>query len=169
MTGIAIRTYARADYDACRALWVELTEWHRNIYDSPHIGGDDPGADLDRHLEKHGSGRLWVAEEDGSVVGLAGLIDMEDGGGELEPLIVATSHRGHGIGRRLTEQVIAAARAEGLPNLTVRPVARNSEAIRAYHQLGFDILGYIDMFMDFVEGDRPWTDGEELAGRRFRV
>ena len=164
-----IRRYTPDDYEACRALWVELAEWHRSIYDSPTIGGDDPGAGLDRHIEQHGSDRMWVAEVDGNVVGLAGLIDHDDGGGELEPLIVSGAHRGHGIGRKLTEQVIAAAREAGLPNLNVRPVARNHQAIRAYHEMGFDILGNIEMFMDFVEGDRPWIDGEDLAGRRFRI
>ena len=164
-----IRSYEAADYDACRALWVELTEWHRHIYDSPHIGGDDPGAGMDRHLDKHGSERLWVAEADGTVVGHAGMIDTDDGGAELEPLIVASSHRGQGIGRQLTERVVAAAREGDYPMLNVRPVARNHEAIRAYHHLGFDVLGFVEMFMDLREGERPWVDGETLSERRFRV
>ena len=163
-----IRAYTSNDYDPCRALWVELTEWHRHIYGSPHIGGDDPGADFDRHLETHGSANLWVADVDGTIVGLAGLIDADDGG-ELEPLIVSGAYRGQGIGRELTEQVVLAAREAGHPTLSVRPVARNHQAIRAYHELGFDTLGFVEMLMDLRRGDRPWIDGEELAGRRFRI
>jgi L-amino acid N-acyltransferase YncA len=75
-----------------------------------------------------------------------------------------------GIGRQLAEAVIAAARARGVHQLSVRPVARNAPAIQIFHQLGFDILGRIELFMDFGPADRQvWKPGERLAGREFRV
>ena len=46
-----VRAYESRDLDACRGLWEELTQWHRDLYQNPGIGGDDPGRFFDRHLE----------------------------------------------------------------------------------------------------------------------
>lgn len=166
---ITIRPYRPEDLESCRALWVELTEWHRHIYQSPGIGGSDPGRHFDEHLQRVGPENIWIAEVDARVVGLAGLIPGE-AEAELEPLVVSESYRGLGIGRQLAATVIEAARARGVRQLMVRPVARNELAIRFYHELGFDILGQVEMFMDFGPADRQvWKSGERMAGRDFRV
>ncbi len=39
-----VREYRSADLDACRRLYAQLVEHHREIYDDATIGGDDPGA-----------------------------------------------------------------------------------------------------------------------------
>jgi ribosomal protein S18 acetylase RimI-like enzyme len=164
-----IRSYRPEDLESGRALWVELTEYHRSIYRSPGIGGPDPGSQFDGHLERVGAERIWVAEVDGQVVGLAGLIPGE-GEAELEPLIVSELYRGLGIGRQLAKAVISAARAAGFRQVKVRPVARNESAIQFFHAMGFDILGQIELFVDFGTADRQvWKQGERFAGRDFRV
>ncbi|MFQ5434315.1 MAG: GNAT family N-acetyltransferase [Anaerolineae bacterium] len=164
-----IRNYNDSDLASCRALWVELTEWHRQIYQSPGIGGDNPGLQFDEHLEKVGAENIWVAELDGRIAGLTGLIPGE-GEAELEPLVVSKTDRGQGIGRQLAETVIKTAQERGVGQLTVRPVGRNAQAIQFYHSLGFNILGYIDLFMDFAPEERQvWRQGEQLAGRAFKV
>jgi GNAT superfamily N-acetyltransferase len=166
---VTICPYAAEDLAACRALWEELTEWHRHIYESPEIGGPDPGRHFDEHLEQVGAENIWVAEAGGQVVGLAGLIPGEDEA-ELEPLVVSEAYRGMGIGRQLAETVVAAARARGAQQLKVRPVARNERAIRFFHEMGFDILGHIELFMDFgPEEGQVWRLGERIAGRDFGV
>ena len=168
-TPTTIRPYKPEDLEPCRALWVELTEWHRYIYQSPGIGGLDPGRQFDEHLNRVGPEHIWVAELSGRVVGLAGLIPSA-GEAELEPLVVSEPYRGLGIGRQLAEAVIEAARTRGMPQLKVRPVARNEPAIRFFHKLGFDILGHMELFMDFGPAERQiWKLGERMAGRDFRV
>ena len=162
-----IRTYESRDLEACRALWVELTDWHRRLYDDPALGGDDPGRIFDEHLERIGREHVWIADEDGRIVGLAGLI-VRGRHGELEPIVVAEPARGRGFGRALAEAVRAAAVAEGLTRLTVRPAARNADAVRFFHALGFDVLGHVDLQVDLA-GEREWRPGETLAGRDFRV
>ena len=88
----------------------------------------------------------------------------------MEPLVVSEPYRGLGIGRQLAEAVIEAARTRGMPQLKVRPVARNEPAIRFFHKLGFDILGHMELFMDFGPAERQiWKLGERMAGRDFRV
>jgi len=164
-----IRNYRPEDLEPSRSLWIELTEWHRTIYQSPGIGGSDPGSQFDEHLERVGADHIWVAEVEGKVVGLAGLVPGE-AEAELEPLVVSEPFRGQGIGRQLAEAVFAAAQAAGVRELKVRPVARNGSAIRFFHAAGFDILGQIELFIDFRPLERQvWRSGEHIAGRNFRV
>jgi hypothetical protein len=66
--------------------------------------------------------------------------------------------------------VIEAARTRGVHQLKVRPVARNAPAIRFFHELGFDVLGQVELFMDFGPAARQiWQPGEQIADRDFRV
>lgn len=162
-----VRGYEPRDLEACRGLWEELTQWHRDIYDSPEIGGDDPGRAFDEHLAKVGAENLWVAEVEGHVVGLAGLIPGV--ASELEPIVVEEQHRQQGIGRLLAAAVVTAAREHGARTVQVRPVGRNVEAVRFFHELGFDILGHLQLEMDLVDrGREVWVPGERLADRDFR-
>ena len=162
-----VRGYEPGDLDACRQLWVELTQWHRDIFDAPEIGGNDPGKAFDEHLAKIGAESIWVAEADGDVIGLAGLISEPDF--ELEPIIVSEQHRKHGVGRLLASTVVGAARERGARSVEVRPVGRNVEAIRFFHELGFDIIAHVQLELDLAErnGD-PWVPGERIADRDFR-
>jgi hypothetical protein len=41
---VPIREYRPEDLHACRDLYAQLVEHHREIYDDPTIGGEDPGA-----------------------------------------------------------------------------------------------------------------------------
>src|SRR5262249_34839885 len=133
-----IRSYEDRDREACRRLWRDLTQWHRDLYGDQSIGaGRDLGDYFDEHLATVGAERIWVAETDGSIVGFVGLI-VDGARGELEPIVVSPEARGAGIGRALGEQVISAARDLGLRRVDVRPVARNDAAIRFFHELGFD-------------------------------
>src|SRR5437870_2429650 len=87
-----IRSYEADDLAVCRALWVELTEWHRQIYESPQIGGADPGRRFDEHLRQVGRDHIWLATIEGDVVGMVGLIE-EESEFELEPLVVSERWR----------------------------------------------------------------------------
>ena len=58
----------------------------------------------------------------------------------------------------------------GLRDVNVHVVGRNAEAIRFYHDVGFDIIGHFELFYDTSPHDEQlWRDGETVAGRRFRV
>jgi GNAT superfamily N-acetyltransferase len=164
---MTIRGYRAGDLDACRALWVELTQWHRDIYEAPEIGGDDPGSAFDAHLEHVGGENVWVAEEDDRIVGLVGMIpgktDLE-----LEPIVVSAAYRGRGIGEALADYVISTARERGLRQVVTKPVARNADAIGFFHARGFQALGQIELVLDLVEPG-PWRPGETIAGLPFRV
>jgi ribosomal protein S18 acetylase RimI-like enzyme len=164
-----IRGYDPGDLDACRRLWVQLTEWHRELYAAPGIGGDDPGAQFDEHIARVGPDHIWIAERDGRPVGMVGMIPST-GESELEPIIVASDWRGRGVGEALARVVIEAARARGDQQLIVRPVARNDRAIRFFHGFGFDVLGQLELLADLRRHDeQPWRDGATLGGVDFRL
>jgi GNAT superfamily N-acetyltransferase len=164
---VNVRDYAGADYGACRALWAELTEYHRGIYGDPSIGGDDPGAGFDDYLATSQRVRSWVAESHGRVVGLTGLFDRGTSG-EVEPVVVAEAVRDQGIGRMLISRVVEEARARGYEYLAIRPVARNVAAVRRFHAAGFRALGgHIDLTMDLAARRHEWLTGASLHGLDF--
>ncbi len=98
----------------------------------------------------------WIAERDGAVLGFCSLI-AEGEEAVVEPLVVTTSARSQGAGTALLDTAIAAARKRGVRFLSIRPVARNVDAIRLYHEAGFRLLGQVDMFMDLTGSPpREW-------------
>lgn len=167
MTAFTIRPYQPDDIAECRMLWSELTQHHRDIYDDPNIGGDTPGQFFDAHLARVGPEHIWVAQQDGHVIGLVGLI-VEEQEAELEPLIVLPHHRHKGVGRALARHTIATAQQMGLRYLSVRPVARNEDSIAFFYEAGFQILGHLEMFADMRSNkESAWRRGPELFGHSF--
>jgi len=165
---VVVRDYASADYPACRLLWVELTEHHRRIYQDPSIGGDDPGGAFDDYLAAGERVASWVADLNGRVVGLTGLLDQGTSG-EVEPVVVTDRLRSQGVGRLLIERVVAEAVARGYEYLAIRPVARNVSAIRRFYNAGFQTLGgHVDLTMDLADRHHRWLEGERLHGLDFR-
>jgi GNAT superfamily N-acetyltransferase len=166
---LTIRQYRASDLDVCRSLWVELTEQHRRLYDDPTMGGDNPGLFFDKHLFRAGPERIWVAEVDGRVVGMTGLL-VEGGEAEVEPVVVSTSARGQGAGSALLARMIAEAKRLGVRYLNIRPVARNKDAIRLFHRAGFQALGRVELFIDLKpQPVETWKPGPELFGLTLKL
>jgi GNAT superfamily N-acetyltransferase len=168
MNNVTIRQYDPSDLEPCRALWAELTQHHRHIYDDPSIGGNSPGCHFDKHLASVGPDRLWLADRDGRVVGLVGLI-VEGQEAEVEPMVVASPHRKTGVGQALLACMVEEAGKLGVRYLSVKPVARNLEALSFYYEFGFQTLGEIEMFMDLGSPDPgTWRPGPVLFGHAFK-
>jgi len=164
---MTIRNYVSTDLERCRSLWAEMVERHREIYEDPSIGGENPGIEFDNHLDKVGPERVWVAEADEEVVGFASLI-LDGEQAEVEPMVVASEHRGGGIGRKLLNHVAEEAKRLGVLCLYVKPVARNEEAISFFYDAGFKTLGHIQLFQWLGESfPGQWKKGPELFGKAF--
>jgi GNAT superfamily N-acetyltransferase len=163
---LTIREYRRSDLDACRHLWCELTQRHRDIYGDPKIGGDDPGRLFDEYLANPALAGPWIVEWDSAVVALGGLL-VEGTEAEVEPVVVLTRCRGRGIGTRLLEFLIEEARRRGVRSLSVRPVARNREAMACFRRAGFELLGHVEMFQDLAGTGRKWKRGITLHGEEY--
>jgi N-acetylglutamate synthase-like GNAT family acetyltransferase len=164
---MTIRGYRSSDLDGCRALWAEMNQRHRDIYGDPTIGGKNPGLEFDNHLARVGPDLIWVAESNEGVVGFVSLIH-EGEEAEIEPIVVGAEVRGTGIGHRLVEHAVERARELGVLCLSVKPVARNEEAIAFFYDAGFRTLGHLQLFRwlgDSFPGQ--WKNGPELFGRPF--
>lgn len=72
--------------------------------------------------------QLWVAEDDGAVLGFAALSD-----GWLHHLYLDPDHLGRGIGRQLLDVVKAASPG----GVRLHVFRRNTRALRFYRQAGF--------------------------------
>jgi GNAT superfamily N-acetyltransferase len=160
--------YQSEDHASCRALWVELTQRHRDIYADPTIGGQDPGQWFDSYLSNPNRKATWVADVGGRVIGMTGLISTGEEA-EVEPLIVTAGERRRGIGSLLVKHAVGQAKPLGVRFLSAKPVARNVDALTFFAKAGFDILGYVDLFQDLgPAAGREWKDGIRIHTQKLR-
>lgn len=91
--------------------------------------------------EQIASGRVFVAEHDGAIVGFAAVVPRDDGGAELDALFVEPHEWKRGIGRSLVDHGAHLARADGAPFLHV---IGNPHAKDFYLACGFVLTGTTD-------------------------
>ena len=168
LKNLRIRNYKEFDNALCQKLWVELTEYHQEIYNDPSIGGENPGQVFNNHLDKYGEKNIWVAEIDRNLVGLIGLI-VRGKEAEVEPIIVSSSYRKKGIGKKLLRFIINHANNLGIKYLSIRPVARNRNAMKIFYEAGFNIIGHIELFMDLEKEEiNKWKTEIEIHDIPFK-
>ena len=81
-----------------------------------------------------------AAEEQGKVVGYAGLLKILDEG-NITNIVVEEAYRGRGIGKDLTRALLAEGRREGMHAFTLEVRAGNAPAIALYEKMGFQTVG----------------------------
>lgn len=166
---ITIRDYQASDFETCRSLWGELTQHHRDIYEDPTIGGEDPGRGFEAYINRVERQGTWVAEANGQVAAFAGLLVHSQEEGEVEPVVVSLPYRNQGIGSMLVERVVEEAKKRGIRYLSIRPVVRNERAISLYVRLGFNLVGPIDLFQDLSPSSRrKWKPGVRIHDNELR-
>lgn len=134
-----------SDFAAFAGLVAEYVEWCRVRYrDHPwfveRVFGHQSLADELAALPlaysaPRGTALLFVV--DGDVRGGGAIRRLADGSCEMKRLFVPDRHQGQGIGRRLCEALIAAARREGFPLMRLDTAALFAEAIALYEAFGF--------------------------------
>lgn len=84
------------------------------------------------------SGSLLLARVDGEAAGVVALRDLGDGFCEMKRLYVRPEARGHGLGRRLVEQLIREARQRCYRAMRLDTVpTHHDNAIAVYRRFGF--------------------------------
>lgn len=165
---IKIRKYQPSDINFCRDLWAELTQRHRDIYNDQNIGGKDPESNFDAYINNKKLRGPWVAEVDGQLVGLTGLL-VEGEEADVEPVIVSSKYRNLGIGKILIKHIVQEAKNYKVRFLGVKPVARNVEAISFFVDAGFNIIGHIDLFQDLtLNSKREWKTRITIHGNDLK-
>lgn len=80
-----------------------------------------------------------VAEEDGAIVGYAGLAAMPDEA-YVQTIAVAPSHQRRGLGAELLTLLMDDAKRRGLPRTGLEVRIDNEPAIRLYERFGFEAI-----------------------------
>lgn len=103
------------------------------------LGVDLGFQDFDRELDELPGNyvALLLGEVDGAVAGCAGVRKFGLGVGELKRLYVKPEFRKHGLGRELSEEAIARARAAGFRSLRLDTLPTMASATALYRSLGF--------------------------------
>jgi GNAT superfamily N-acetyltransferase len=135
------------DRPAVLALGVELQEHERALRPSRRPGEATVGeylARIEAHLaDPARDGALFVAEEEGTVLGFLAcsaeedLLEKDRGEVVIQELVVARRARRRGLARALVGAARRFAAERGIRRLLVSSLAANGEARAAYLALGF--------------------------------
>lgn len=133
---IGFRPYAPAD-----RAWVRRV----NLRQYREVEGFDAGFDaaLDASLARieaqRTGGRVafLIAEAAGQPVGTLFLCRESDESARIRLFYLDEAWRGRGVGRRMLDQAISAARGHGYAQICVSTFTRHGAACRLYHARGF--------------------------------
>jgi GNAT superfamily N-acetyltransferase len=121
--------------DWCRARYADMPWFVEAVF-----GHQALDAELQQLAVKYGPphGRVLIAEMDGRAVGGVAYRQWSDGVCELKRLYVADAARGRGLGRRLSQAMMAQAVTDGFQTMLLDSADRLTEAIALYAALGFE-------------------------------
>jgi ribosomal protein S18 acetylase RimI-like enzyme len=153
---VLIRQYDATDHLALRACIVELQAWERSFepgLPAPEEMADPYLAEVFTSCERS-SGRIFLADEDGAVVGFVCVLakmrpsadDLAGPYAYISDLVVRAAHRRSGLGRKLVARAEAFARECGARQLRVGVLVRN-EASHAFYRAG----GFRDYTVQLVK------------------
>lgn len=100
-------------------------------------GADSDLKDLRAVYVRHGGAFRVITDADGQIVGCGGLRPAADGDVELRKMYLLPQVRRQGLGRRLLEDLISAARRQGHARIVLDTASVLKEAIALYRARGF--------------------------------
>jgi len=123
---------SQADAEAFRTLNEEWIASLFRIEEKDRITLGDPQGQILAH-----GGQVYIAEDNGAIVGTVALVRYSEGTYELSKMAVSPATRGQGIGRRLLAYVIEEAKALNAHTLFLGSSTKLKNAIHLYESLGF--------------------------------
>ena len=97
-----------------------------------------------------GNNKLWLAMEDGEIIGTTGIIEISDKHALLKKIYVKESHRGKGIAQQLLNQCLEYAKNMGYDYVFLETYHRLGRAKSFYSKNGF--VEYHDGY-EKIQGD----------------
>lgn len=86
---------------------------------------------------------FWTAREDGELVGVGALKELEPGHGEVKSMRTSPKHLGRGVGGAILAHIMAEARRRGYARLSLETGSTQefAGALRLYEREGFQLCG----------------------------
>ena len=143
----SIRSATEKDIPRILELYNELII-HLSQIEQSRKPSDDDTHRVFAEISADPGHELYVAEEDGRVVGTIVLLVVPNLSHSATPwavaenLVVTQSYRRRGIGRMLLEHAVARAREKGCYKIQLWSDRRRTEAHEFYESLGFEALAY---------------------------
>ena len=144
---VVIRAYRDSDLAALKAITVEgFVGVSLDHAIEERLGGELAGHDwrwrkarhLDDDVAAHAAG-IFVAEQDGAVVGyISTVIDSDAGRGRIPNLAVSSEARRQGIGRALIEHALEYFRSRTLAYAVIETMESNPVGQTLYPACGFE-------------------------------
>jgi len=132
-------------YEVFAGLVGEYVRWCRDRYKhdvwfvQEVFGHQSLDSELQQLARSYGPprGKTLLASRDGQICGGGAYRRLADGSCEMKRLFVPDRFKGHGIGRRLCQALMTAARDEGYALMRLDTATLLTEAIGMYKSLGF--------------------------------
>jgi GNAT superfamily N-acetyltransferase len=128
---LVIRPFAPADQEAARSLVL------RGLAERWGWLDESKNADLDNIAATYADGVFLVARLGEELVGTGALLAEGREIGRVVRMSVARKQRRQGVGRRLLQALLAAARARGYRRVVLETTATWQDAVAFYSEQGF--------------------------------
>lgn len=86
-----------------------------------------------------GSGRLWIAEEGGRILGSIAVVDAEEGVGQIRWFLLAPEARGKGLGWQLVQVALTYCRERQFHHVFLWSFSDLDAALTLYERAGFAV------------------------------
>ena len=138
-----IRQLNTSDLDAFRIVWTDgLTRFPASFLLTPNEAAVTSDV---RVRDGLAAGYNWGVEEDGHLVGIAGLrarsVERLRHSAELGPFYIQPEYQRRGLGRALLTKMLDYARSRGILQVELRVDDQNRAAITFYQSAGFHPYG----------------------------
>jgi ribosomal protein S18 acetylase RimI-like enzyme len=130
------------EVEAVRQVTDELVEACRRLLPQLSSSAAPPLADDLARITNHQANTLFVARNQGAIVGMLTLVMFPLPSGlraRIEDVVVDESARGHGVGTALTMAALDLAQQQGARSVDLTSRASRVAANRLYQQLGFQL------------------------------
>ncbi len=87
-------------------------------------------------LDKDGDGRIWLAEQEGALVGCAAMVDHGDRG-QLRWVLLTPEVRGRGLGKKLVSMAMDYAAQQGWREVYLETTCGLDASMAVYLKIGF--------------------------------
>ena len=136
-----VRPATSDDAEASARLLAAVAE-EGSIAAEPPVDVEARAEKFREIIESGGPGTLLILEDDGRVIGHAGLHELDTPGVLTFGMAVLPEARGRGGGRALLDAILEHARSCGVHKVELEVWPDNARAIALYVSAGFEVEGF---------------------------